>query len=389
MGGTIIVKGWYGHKNLGDDLLFIVLTKILTNACDAKIVLWCRKRSYLSRMTAGLHFLEPWTQLHRPVILLWGGGTQFISFPGSDRVWYLPENLLSLLHSPKRLARSPVTVYRLFMEYGRMLRSRSACWRGGIGIGVGPFIKENRNTEAMVAELQSMDWIAVRDEESLAVCLEYGISKNKIILGADLSFLHPCIGTKLPKREKIVIIPRVSPVDQNWGTWEDAIYKAFQTISPDCLEIISLCERDHDVARCLGDRLKTNVVIWDPDIMSLETMIQRIATARLVVSARYHGALISGASGVPTIVMNLEQKLQSLARQLPNVILCNSTEELVGTISKWVQINGDNITVNSEVNKLKAAALHSVCTLLDEFVKVGIRIYKTRVSNLMKTITLG
>lgn len=61
--------------------------------------------------------------------------------------------------------------------------------------------------------------------------------------------------------------------------------------------------------------------------MRFEDIIFRLSSARLVISARYHGALVSAAAGVPTIILGLDQKLHSLGNQLPTAkVLINPGE---------------------------------------------------------------
>lgn len=328
--GTLVIKGWYGEKNFGDDLLLASLTNALRGSMDFRIVLWCRKRSYLCRIAPGTRILEPWTRLEQPVALLWGGGTQFFTFSGSDKQWNTLGNLLSIPCHPQRLARAPLTATQLLVRRLRAARLRRVAWRGAIGIGVGPFREANRQMEEKLAVLRSMDWLSVRDEESLNICKEYGI--HKAVLGADLAFLHPAIGLPQERGGEIRVIPRISPMDRDWSVWEDTLYSELRRFPPDSVEVVSLCERDHVAAAQLAERLGASLICWDPDHMPLEWMIEKLSTARRVVSARYHGALVSAAAGVPTVIMGLEPKLRSLGQQLAGIAICESPSKFVEAI---------------------------------------------------------
>jgi len=274
---TLVIKGWYGQKNFGDDLLLAALVNALRGYVDARIVLWCRRRRYLSRIAPGARILEPWTPLRQPVAILWGGGTQFFTFPGSDKRWSDLENIVSLFLNPKRLARAPLTATQLLLHRLRAARLHKVAWRGAIGIGVGPFLEVNNQMEEKLKLLRDMNWLSVRDEESLKTCEQYGI--QKAILGADLAFLHPLIGKQGAATDKIIVIPRVSPMDQEWGWWEEALQKTLRQIRPDSIEVISLCEKDHLLAKNLATRLEARLVCWDPHVMSLDAMIERLVSA--------------------------------------------------------------------------------------------------------------
>jgi len=369
--GTLIIKGWYGEKNFGDDLLLAALINMLRGSIDYRILLWCRKRNYLRNIASGATFLKPWSRLQQPIALLWGGGTQFFTYIGSDREWNTLSNFLSILYQPRRLARAPFTVTKLLMRGLGKERLKGIVWRGGIGIGVGPFVDENKQIDEKLGVLRSMDWLFVRDKESLNVCNHYGI--NKAFLGADLAFLHPEIGKKCTRIGKITVIPRVSPMDREWVVWEDSLHKALEILPTKNVEIVSLCERDHGVASALATRLKVNVSYWDPDVVTLDSMIRQLVSAQFVVSARYHGALVSAAAGVPTLVLGLEQKLEALSRQLDSITICRSPLELQEKIQRMIlgrHVPNMN-TVHPSIGELRNRAVQSIQGLLLELRKLG------------------
>jgi len=373
--GTLVIKGWYGMKNFGDDLLLAALTNALRGSVNPRIVLWCRKRGYLRRIAPEVRILEPWTHLQQPVALLWGGGTQFFTFADSAKQWYNVDNLLSVLRGRKRLARAPVTATHLLLRRLEAVRLQRVVWRGAIGVGVGPFREVNKQMEEQLRTLRSMDWVAVRDEESLQMCIRYGV--QKVTLGADLAFLHPLVGERAICRGKVTIIPRVSPMDKDWAIWEGALLKALRSLGGDSLQVVALCERDYATAGSLSTRLGASFICWNPEVISIEEMIECLASARLVVSARYHGALIAAAAGVPTLVLGLEQKLESLGRQLNNVVVCHSPAELLQTLRHLItgkSAPSDRPMMTETVNQLKERAVYSFNELLRQLELSGIEV---------------
>lgn len=90
-----------------------------------------------------------------------------------------------------------------------------------------------------------------------------------------------------------------------------------------------------------------------------------------MVSARYHGALVSAAAGVPTLVLALEQKLESLSRQLDSIRLCRSPLKLGEKLQQLILDRPDAYTVSAAVNKLRNRATQSIQSLLQELRELG------------------
>jgi len=80
---AIVLIGWYGHKNLGDDILLSVIYNILIGQ-GYRVILWCNKKPYIRKLCKDAEFLKPTTKLDEfGCIAVYGGGTQFFSYPGA------------------------------------------------------------------------------------------------------------------------------------------------------------------------------------------------------------------------------------------------------------------------------------------------------------------
>lgn len=361
---TIILKGWYGERNFGDDLLLAVLSRIF-GAVGLDVFVWSKWAKYLRRIAPNVRPLEPWSRLRAPVALVYGGGTQFFTFPGGTHVWYTRSNLKAILRSPRRIARAPITVLRMLAEAGRSARARRASFRAALGIGVGPFWGSCQDTSAKLEILRSLDWLSVRDNESKETCVINGLHAAR--LGADLAFLYPAVGQHVEYRSnEVIVVPRSSPMDQDWVRWESAVVRSLRSLSAENIVILSLCERDAHVAHALALKTMARVEKWDPSHMRFEDIIFRLSSARLVISARYHGALVSAAAGVPTIILGLDQKLHSLGNQLPTAKVLTTPEEAenktVEFVDKAQQLSFEYVA--AVVANLRKLAIGSVCDLL-------------------------
>ena len=86
-------------------------------------------------------------------------------------------------------------------------------------------------------------------------------------------------------------------------------------------------ERDRAYAQLLASRIRHDTEILGPDI---DAQVDRIRSARVLVSSRYHPVVIAARSGTPAIVCSNETKLDSLVAQLdgPQVTRIDGWSEL-------------------------------------------------------------
>ncbi|MEZ5243826.1 MAG: polysaccharide pyruvyl transferase family protein [Acidimicrobiales bacterium] len=290
----ILVSGWAGAGNVGDELLTrAVVTRLRGLGADPVVA------SQDPEATAVLHGVEAvaWGPRGRRVldrldgVCLGPGGI----LQDSSSLWSLPAHLSVVLLAVRRGL--PVAAIGIGAE---PLRRRSSAW-------------------LLRRALGSAEIIA-RDEASSAALAMVGLTART---GADVVF-----GLDLPTPS-----PTGEIVVSMGGAVRPGLVKpAARRIEPPPLtEIAAAIDslaarldapvvltrfrggRDADAAADLRALLRCRANLVPPDV---DEHVRRVCGARLVVSSRYHPVVLAARAGVPAVVISTQAKVRSLVAQI-------------------------------------------------------------------------
>jgi polysaccharide pyruvyl transferase WcaK-like protein len=308
----IAVVGAYSNDNLGDVLLLKSAVRLLRRFVAAdEIVVFCRDAPYVRELAPGVRLAHP-SQLAtaRGALLVYGGGTQFFSFPLTRAT--LLGRAKGLLFSPKRAA---MALLRRVRPVRRRF-DRTAC----LGLGVGPFVDDPQKERQTRSLLERCGFVAVRDPASLEQCARWQI--DHAILGSDLCFLEGTLsGTPRPHQRRsrmVAAVVRDWPHSLEGAAYLDQLLVAAQRLSREGLPVsfYSFCAQDD---RSLNDRLNSlghHVVTWDPASDDIDEFLGRIAEHCAIITARYHGAVLGALLGRACICVDIEPKLRLASKTL-------------------------------------------------------------------------
>ena len=318
-GPRILVCGWAGAGNVGDELLISAVVDCLRSAGAAPVV-----ASRDPTTTSGLHGVKsvawgPWgwrRALSKRKGSGWGGPIDGVCVgPGGiiqdwTSYWSLPAHLLA----PLRLARRGKPVV-------------------GVGLGAEPL--RRRSSRRMLRSVLQGSLVVVRDSASAAAMAAAGVDAT---VGADLVFGLDLAG--LERRPEIVVAVgadaapgRLRPASRRLTTVEPSLVAAALGALAERVDasIVLACFRgapDREYAQLLASRIRQHTEILGPDI---DGQVDRVRSARLLVSSRYHPVVIAARSGTPAIVCSTEAKLNSLVAQLDS--------PLVAKIDDWSELS--------------------------------------------------
>ncbi len=310
----ILVCGWSGAGNVGDELLISAVVDCLRSAGAVPVVV-----SRDPGTTSLLHGVEtvawgPRGWLHA---LSEGRGSKGGASGGGapidgvcvgpggiiqdwSSIWSLPGHLLG----PLRLRR----------------RGRPVV---GVGLGAEP-LRRGSSRRMLRSVLQGAP-VVVRDPASASAMAAAGVDA---VVGADLVFGLDLDG--LQRRPEIVVAMgsdvapgRFRPAVRRLTTEDPSLVAAALGALAERVgaSIALACfrgGRDLEYARLLASWIRRDTEILGPGI---ETQVDRIRSARLLVSSRYHPVVIAAGSGTPAIVCSNEAKLDSLVAQLDSPLV--------------------------------------------------------------------
>ncbi len=339
----ILVCGWSGAGNIGDELLISAVVDCLRSAGAVPVV--------VSR--------DPETSsvLHGVETVAWGprgwlralserrGSTSGASGRGApidgvcvgpggiiqDRssVWSLPGHLLAPL---------------LLVRRGKPVV--------GVGLGAEP-LRRGSSRRILRSVLQGAP-VVVRDPASASAMAAAGVDAA---VGADLVFgldLEPS-----QRRSEIVVAiggdvapGRLRPAGRRLTSEDPSLVAAALGALAERVgaSIALACfrgGRDLQYAQLLASRIRRDTEILGPGI---EAQVDRVRSARLLVSSRYHPVVVAARSGTPAIVCSNEAKLASLVGQLDS--------QLVSSINQWSELPTCQLSEPSDPAVPRGVELH-------------------------------
>lgn len=325
----IAVRGGYGYTNFGDDALMKVIHEKLVLLEEPKnIVYFGNQALYLNRIVPG-SFIIPFQKISESdlhcKLLLYGGGTQFYQFSGLT----ITRRLLLKLKRPISLLRtilSRIIAKKSSLGSDKFSINKFADFSGAISVGVGPFESPNSKVEMKTKNLfRSLDFVAIRDVFSEAKCKEWGIAGfNKY---SDACFALDLPVEPLKQRE---YIERVGIIVRDWNhndeghSYYDNLLKTSEDLSGQGYVVDFICfaeTGDSDWLRILKRRGE-RIILWRPDLQSVDDFLIVLSNYDLFITARFHGAVFSALLGKPFITVGVEQKLKMISEVFKDSSFC-------------------------------------------------------------------
>ena len=295
----LLVAGWTGTPNLGDELLFRALVAM---AAERSVELTAVSR-------------EP-------------GTTETVhGVAAVGRGWHLPlDDVDGLLFGPGGLLQDETSWLSLPNHLWRVAAARR---RGlpvaGIGLGAGPL--DTRVGRALVRRsLRSAVGVAVRDESSADLLRHVGLTN--VVAGADLAFRLPpppdppedrVVACLRPYTGKGRLVPSRFR-DQRGGADEalvDALAMALDEVAATTGLAVHLVAfeagRDDRFQDAVAERMTTPVTTVVP---TLDTVLGEVARSRAVIATRYHGGVAAALAARPVVLLGYAPKVASLADDL-------------------------------------------------------------------------
>lgn len=311
----ILLIGYYGKGNFGDDVLLNVthglLRHLLPNA-KFSVIIGEDGGEYVRHLLGDVTLLKPVRHRHFDIIIHGGGGV-FFDFNSYGKFYHLLEKIIQVVGLPKYIASEKL--FRSMIKKPRTSASR----RLGFGIGVGTFARGSQKLlRHSLIILTDFDALWVRDDESVQNLMRFNNAmKAKIVLGSDLAFLTEYWLGEIPQkiasprpRLGVILSDRV---DNNMPMIAATIAEFAKEY--DITGFILEEQRDPKMIALL---VPYTTHIWKPELMSINSFMQQIACQDVLLTSRAHGAICGACVGVPSVVVNIEPKLEQVHKMLQN-----------------------------------------------------------------------
>jgi polysaccharide pyruvyl transferase WcaK-like protein len=319
---TVLLKGYYGFGNFGDDLLLISIERIVRALYpEALISVFSNYnerlpgfsrfhgyQEYLRALLSGPVQIVDWsTKGHFDLIVHGGGGVFFV--PDNEAPIPRPFGRLAHRLGPRAFAGLARILRRLVARRRRQTARRTVA----IGVGLGSYRDTSQRSLADLEELGRLDRIAVRDIESLSVARSMGLG-DRVGAFTDLAFaLEPSCAEK-----RVGDIPHVGFIMCEGKPFNGMMRTMMEQPGPWRASPIMLDENHDKTLIDQLDRAEIRQLVWRPNELRIEEFWRALGAFDLVVTSRAHGAIAAALIETPAIVLDTDSKLRSIHSLLPN-----------------------------------------------------------------------
>ncbi len=297
MSKRIVISGYYGFNNTGDEAVLRGMLAALRQAgVDAKITVLSADPSG----TLSAHPVDSAVHRYSPLQVI-------KAIRSADLVISGGGSLLQDVTSARSLQ-----YYLLILRLARILRRKIMIFAQGIG----PLISES-SRKSVAAVLNNVDYITVRDRDSLELLRSIGVTRPTVDLTADPALLvEPDLATaeELLARMELTDRPIIGVALRPWekaGEWfrpaAEGIRTAAREIGASILVIPMQLPGDAD--------------IWTPepgefvaqtqmDVSAVKGLVSRCG---LLVGMRLHSLIFAAGEEVPFVALDYDPKVASFA----------------------------------------------------------------------------
>jgi polysaccharide pyruvyl transferase WcaK-like protein len=326
----ILIKGYYGFGNFGDDLLLKVSYGILRKEYpNAHFIIYSENspnnwqfseeegfNNYIFKILDAELPIVDWTFKGEVDLLFNGGGGIYNDLNKGGFKF----NLLNTL--AKRL--NPHKVYYIEKFFRKAVNRKANIQfklRIGYGLGIGPFTPSAPSFIHRLSEIGTYDSIFVRDNESFEFLQSINF-KNSFHCYTDIAF-HTSYWLDKNKKKKRFGSKKnkIGIILLDWPGKNDEFFANFRNIGEELKNVgfpVQYISFHKGYDQGFQRFFKDEIIAWDPHTMELESFLEILNEQNLLITARAHGAIVGACLGVPSICLKVSSKLEQISKMLPD-----------------------------------------------------------------------
>ncbi len=358
----ILISGYYGFKNLGDEAILETITKNLKNSLkDIDITVLSANpkvtsKKYNVKSVDRKNILYIIKELLNTDLLISGGGS-----------------LLQDITSKRS-----ITYYLGIIALGLLLRKKIMVYSQGIG----PINKDFHKILTKIL-LNRVDYITVRDYNSKKDLIDIGVSADKIEVTADPVMSLASIG----KEKGLEILRDIKP---NFDSQRPTIGIAFrgknynsnikEVLIKTINELISKIgsniilipfhnSEDMTINQDIKDKVNKNVIFLNNRYSSEETL-SIFENLDLLIGVRLHSLIFSAVANVPMIGISYDPKIDYFMDTLNQKSLCKIDDLTSEILLNQVFDLLDNKKAHQELINHRVKDLKKTISKNEEIVKM-------------------
>ena len=353
----ILLKGFYGFGNFGDDLLMLVFHRMLkehfpqsdivvfSNASKNNIDFKAQNnynhyiKTVLQSNDVDVKIID-WTYKGHFDMVIDGGGGVYFDYSVAGTVKKIINKFVSFF-SPESIFSSEKILRKVMHKESRLSFDR----RYAIGTNIGPFSTDSKRFLSLYSLLGSVDAFLLRDTESIEYLEHFG-HKGFADVISDVVFCP----TYLPEISKTNVrtkLKTVGIVIMNWKGQGKAYLAELEMfvkqIEPKGYACRFFAFSELDDAS-LQEGFTYPITCWKPNEMMISSYLQKLAEVDLMISMRFHGLVVATAMGMPSIGIGINPKIIDFSNQASTC--CKLVESDLS--AKELEVSFDVVVSNYE-----------------------------------------
>lgn len=297
----ILISGYYGFGNIGDEALLGVLIRLLRGALPKARVVVLSQNPRLTGYTHQVKAINRWNvlqigrALERSTLFVLGGGSLLQDSTSQRSLYYY----LGLINWAK-YRRKPVFL---------------------ISQGIGPLMKKSSRSRVM-STLREVDTILLRDRESYDELSSFGIDEKRLICGEDLALLiNPMdsfrsTNSHSPDEKYFCAVLKDGLTQMQIFNLARNFDKIYRQLGLSTVLLPFFKERDWRILQAIAKAMKTHVELMNTANLTSDKVLRVIAKSQFVIGMRLHSLVFALRTHVPFAAINYDPKIERFVHGL-------------------------------------------------------------------------
>lgn len=315
----VVVSGYYGFDNFGDEAILGVLTeKLKAHGAEVTVLSSNPERTaYLYGVKSQWYFclIQAAVKIARSDILVSGGGSLLQDVT----------SLKSLLY------------YLIIINFALLFRKKVIIFAQGIGPINNKFGRFLTKTA-----LKRCEYVSVRDEKSLFLLRDWGIDAKLVCDPLfDLKLVNSPVSNRVGIQlrsfktlSESLLQKMAIQINQSFAEKSIEIYSFQESLD------LKVCQRFEKMLKSLNPQIKTKIV----HNQASAQILKEISGLDYMIAMRFHANLVALKYGIKTLAICYDEKVEKLAQesQIPYLSMLG-TEDYAQKFLELEQLNSEKL----------------------------------------------
>ena len=334
----ILLAGYYGFGNLGDEAILEMALEQILNITDKKNITILSGNKEVTNKKYNIDTIDRYNvlsiirKLKFSDAIVFGGGSLLQDITSKRSIYY----------------------YLFLIRLAHLMNNKIVM----LSQGIGPIINEN-SKKAVASTLKLVDYITVRDKHSKEYLEDLGVDSTKIFLSTD-----PVINLKSGKKikqnnngpKKICFSLR------NWKDTDvsSKITKVVEKLISDGIECYFIPFYYNEDVLLINQVEKNlgNKAVYYKERLSTNEAFEIIRNMDVMVGVRLHSLIFSAAANVPFVAVSYDHKVDHFVNSVNMKVSCKidniDVDQLYEEIiNKFEKENEEKLMLHESVEKLR------------------------------------